>query len=78
MIPLLPIIYAKTMKISIYVLSVYNISPGFMQCISVTVGCDDLGAPYVTRMHTHNRRGVFAHKPFDFTLFGSTLCSPAG
>ena len=38
-------------------LSVFNISPGFMQRISVTVGCDDLGAPYVTHMHTHNRRG---------------------
>ena len=30
MIPLSPIMYTQTMKISIYVLSVYNISPGFM------------------------------------------------
>ena len=42
MIPLSPIIYTQTMEISIYIiymLSVCNISPGFMQCISVTAGC---------------------------------------
>ncbi len=69
---LFPIIYAKTMKISIYVLSVYK-SPGF-KCTNVTE-VDDLGAPYVTRMHTRNRRcdDIGAPNVTHFTLCGRTL-----